>query len=227
MADETYQTVSPIQSLVFVNVVRHYLATPRLAYTFFPCADPNFWEAVFQYADLIRIRSADFTVGERRYGFYGHDWRIVPPMAWLALLAEREISNTAQLPPPTTVRPLIVLSKVEFEHAVRSALRDFTQPALLLRNPLLQSRLVRERGSEEASTLQDLLRESVDMLQRAPRQSKLYRALYYTYFEPAPTQERAAEILDLPFSTYRRHLKAGLDWLTEYLWQMETGDVKK
>jgi hypothetical protein len=226
MAEEGYQSVSPIQSLVFVNVVRHYLATPRLAYTFFPCADANFWEAVFIYADLMRVRSADFSVGERRYGVYGHDWRIVPPMAWLALLAEREISNTAHQSPPTSVKPLIVLSRVEFEHAVRSALRDYTQSDLLRRNPLLQSRLVHERG-EDASTLQALLRESVDALQRAPRQSKLYRALYYTYFEPAPTQERAAEILDLPFSTYRRHLKAGLDWLTEYLWQMETGDVKK
>jgi hypothetical protein len=227
MAEDSYQAVSAIQSLVFVNAVRHYLATPRLAYTFFPCADPNFWEAVFSYADLTRIRSADFTVGEKRYGVYGHDWRMVPPMAWLALLAERELSNTAHQPAPSHVKPLIVLSKVEFEHAVRSALRDYTQAAPLRRNPLLQSRLVHERGDEDVSTLQQLLRESVDVLQRAPRQSKLYRALYYTYFDPAPTQERAAEMLDLPFSTYRRHLKAGLDWLTEYLWQIETGDLKK
>jgi long-chain acyl-CoA synthetase len=32
-----------------------------------------------------------------------------------------------------------------------------------------------------------------------------------------------AELLDLPFSTYRRHLKAGLTRVAELLWQKEIG----
>jgi hypothetical protein len=49
----------------------------------------------------------------------------------------------------------------------------------------------------------------------------LYHALHHTYFEPAPTQETAAELLDLPFSTYRYHLTNGIRRITEWLWQRE------
>ncbi|NJL21123.1 MAG: hypothetical protein HC895_10360 [Leptolyngbyaceae cyanobacterium SM1_3_5] len=41
--------------------------------------------------------------------------------------------------------------------------------------------------------------------------------------QPAATQEKAAELLDLPFSTFRRHLKAGITRVTEILWFQETG----
>jgi hypothetical protein len=68
-----------------------------------------------------------------------------------------------------------------------------------------------------------LLNETAAQLQKSPKQVKLYRALQHTYFEPAPTQEQAAELLDLPFSTYRRHLRAGLDAVAQQLWQQEMG----
>ena len=42
----------------------------------------------------------------------------------------------------------------------------------------------------------------------------------------APTQEAAAEVLDLPFSTYRRHLAAALSELTDLLWAVEIGAVR-
>ena len=45
--------------------------------------------------------------------------------------------------------------------------------------------------------------------------------------DTGPTQEQAAELLDLPFSTYRRHLKAGLDQITDYLWGREIGTLEK
>ncbi|HEY5574249.1 MAG TPA: hypothetical protein VIK64_14605, partial [Anaerolineales bacterium] len=57
----------------------------------------------------------------------------------------------------------------------------------------------------------------------SPRSEKYYRALERTYFHPAPTQEAAAELLDLPFSTYRRHLKAGIEHVIDALWQQEIG----
>jgi len=56
LARDTYQDVSPAQSLVFVNAVRHYVTTPNLAYTFFPTANPDFWAPVFAYAELHRLR---------------------------------------------------------------------------------------------------------------------------------------------------------------------------
>ena len=39
--------------------------------------------------------------------------------------------------------------------------------------------------------------------------------------KPAPTQEAAAELLGLPFSTYRGHLTRGLERVTDLLWERE------
>jgi hypothetical protein len=233
MASDTYQSVSPVQSLIFVNMVRHYLSTPGLAYTFLPCVNPDFWATIFTYADLTRVPSADFTVGEQHYGVYGHDWRIVPPMAWLALLAERETATTPEAVSNPAAETLIVLSKADFAEAVRNALRDFGRADPLRGNPLLRSRLVIERSginagaNERLTLLQRVLRDAVETLQHSPRQLKFYRALYHTYIQASPTQEQAAELLDLPFSTYRRHLKAGLDQITDYLWYQEIGTLEK
>ena len=47
------------------------------------------------------------------------------------------------------------------------------------------------------------------------------RALERTYLRPAPTQEAAAELLDLPFSTYRGHLTRGVERVVDWLWQRE------
>jgi hypothetical protein len=234
MAKDTYQAVSPIQSLIFVTVVRHYLTTPGVAFTFFPCADPEFWEPIFAYGELARLPQTDFTVGGRRYGVYGHDWRVMPPVAWLNMLAEREIAMEGTTPTaPPVAEPVIVLSESEFASAVLDALRDFTRPDLLRGSPLLRSRLILDRvgmnsgENERVAGLRDQLQEAADGLQRSPREAKLYRALYHTYFQPAPTQERAAEVLDLPFSTFRRHLKAGITQVTDMLWQREIGGLEK
>jgi hypothetical protein len=230
MANDTYQTVSAVQSLIFLNMVRHYLTTPGLAFTFIPCAQPEFWAPVFAYAELARIPQADFEVGGRRYGVYGHDWRVMPPVAWLALLAEREIAAEPQATqPPHVTEPLLVLSQPDFAEALREALRHFGQPDLLRQNPLLRSRLVIERAGahvgadERVAVLQALIKEAAESLQLGTRQIKSYRALYHTYFQPASTQEQVAELLDLPFSTYRRHLQTGIARMSEILWQQEVG----
>lgn len=230
MAGDTYQAVSPVQSLLFVNAVRYYLTTPGLAFHFFPCAQPEFWAEVFAYADLQRLPGADYEVDGRTYGVYGHDWRVTPPSAWLNLLAEREVTqgaaeNIAARPAPT----LIVLSRSDFAEAVRHALQDFTQPDLLYHSPLLRSRLVMDRAGADAddaarlAALLELFQEMAARLRASPREAKLYRALEATYFQPVGTQEQAAEALDLPFSTYRRHLKTGLTRLVEALWLREIG----
>jgi hypothetical protein len=70
-----------------------------------------------------------------------------------------------------------------------------------------------------------LIKQATESLQATPREAKFYRALYHTYFQPAPTQEQAAELLDLPFSTYRRHLKSGIDRVVEVLWQKEIHEL--
>jgi hypothetical protein len=50
--------------------------------------------------------------------------------------------------------------------------------------------------------------------------------LHRTFVRAAPTQEAAAEVLGLPFSTYRRHLAKALDQVTELLWSVEIGTVR-
>ena len=222
LARDTYQSVSPVQSVIFINMVRHYLATPGLVFTFVPCADPGFWAPMFAYADLARLPDADYAVGGRRYGIYGHNWRATPPMAWLALLADRE-TGVAQPEPPQAPPPLVVLSEQEFADAVQDALHDLTRRERLDNSPLLRSRLVIEASGQgdRATALQKLIKDAAESLQASPRDTKFYRALYHTYLQPAPSQEQAAELLDLPFSTFRRHLKSGADRVVEILWRQE------
>jgi hypothetical protein len=227
MAADLYQGVSPAQSLALIHAARLYLTTPGLAYTFLLSADPEFWSPALEYADLHRTPEADFMVGGRTYGVYGHDWRTVPPMAWLSLLAEREVAAAAPAAQPARPSALVVLSQEAFTAAVREALHDLHRPEALRANPILRSRLVVERAgaasttSERIAALRSALTEAATALQRTPREAKFSRALDVTYFRPAPTQEQAAERLDVPFSTFRRHLTAGLAAIVQSLWNEE------
>lgn len=231
MASESYQEISAVQARIFLICLQYYLTTPGLAFTFFACVDPDFWEPIFTYGNLLRLRAVDFNIGGQLYGVYGHDWRVTPPPVWLDLMAEREIAADAghepPRPPVAAQQPLLVLSEPDFANAVREALRTYTRATELQTNPLLRSRLVVEHVRESANAaervvvLQKLLKEAAERLQASPRQNKLYRALYHTYIKPAATQELAAELIDVPFSSYRRHLKAGLDAVIEDLWQHE------
>lgn len=234
MARDSYQAVSAVQSVIFVNVVRHYLTTPGLAFTFFPCSEPDFWAAVFAYADLNRLSEADFAVGGKSYGMYGHDWRVVPPITWLELLAQREVATEVQVvTPPELPQQLLVLSQPDFVEAVRGALRNLTRPAALGNSPLLRSRLVVERAGRDAgkgeriAVLQAAIREAAELLKQSPREERFYRALQHAYISPAATQERAAELLDLPFSTFRRYLQTAIVRVTRTLWEWETGEWGK
>ena len=58
-------------------------------------------------------------------------------------------------------------------------------------------------------------------LRASPRQEKWADALRYAHFEPTSTQERAAQRLYVSFSTFRRHLREGVDHVAETLWQWE------
>lgn len=231
MARDTYQNVSQVQTAIFLSTVRYQLATPGLAFHFLPCADPEFWAGAFAYANLQRLPELDYEAGGRKLGVYGHDWRVQPPLAWLSMLAEREVGggDPAGAPPSPPAAPLIVLSESEFAQAVEKALRGYARAGAMRGNPLLRSRLVSDRvapnadETEREAALHALLMEAVEALQASPRDVKLYRSLYHTYFKPEATQERAAEVVDVPFSTYRRHLKAGVARVIQRLWSQELG----
>ena len=227
MDNQNYQGVSSTQSRIFINIVQQCLNTQGVAYTFLSCAEPDFWQPIFSYVDLQRISDLDFKVDSRQHGIFAHDWRVMPSKAWLSLLAERESSITSDSIPPPKIEPLIVLSEAEFAAAIHDALRSYANSKSLLGNPLLRSRLVMSKVPKDGDplkgmeTLRDLLRDAIESLQSTPRDAKLHRVLYRTYLNPAQSQEMASEILDLPFSTYRRHLKAGIGRVIEALWQQE------
>jgi AAA ATPase domain len=231
MAADSYQDVSAIQSLIFGRAAQYYLTTPGLAYSFFPVADCEFWTPMFSHVDLPRCSSADFTTEGRGFGVFGHDWRIRPPLAWLSLLGDREI----MAPQPARTEPqalsAVVLSEPEFAGAVREALRQFHRADSLRSNALLRSRLVLGRTAAGVSTavrieaLRQQITEAAASLRTSARDAKLYSALERTYFEPAASQEQAAEQLDLPFSTYRRYLQAAIARIVALLWQRELGSL--
>ncbi len=63
------------------------------------------------------------------------------------------------------------------------------------------------------------IRDAAARLESSPRGRRGFRAVHHTYLQPAPTQAAAAELLDLPTTTYRRHLAAGAARLIEILRQ--------
>src|ERR1700731_633677 len=116
-----------------------------------------------------------------------------------------------------------LLTRPEFESAVKDALRHYTQADLLAGNALLHARLITRSpaGAATPKILRALLAETTKTLFAGERDQRWYRILDLTYLNPAPKQEAAADRLGLSFSTYRRHLTAGVDRLIEWLWQQE------
>ena len=69
--------------------------------------------------------------------------------------------------------------------------------------------------------LHGLIIEAARVLKADPRADTQYRVLHRTYLRPAPSQEKAAESLDLPFTTYRRYRDRGIEALTAWLWDLD------
>jgi hypothetical protein len=210
-------------SAVPVVTIQRYLSTPALAWDFLTLAEPDRFDAYFAVADFPRLREADVEVGGRRYGLYAHDFRVTSVDAWLELVTERALRQDVS-PPEAQAASMLVPSEPDFAEAVRQALRDLHRPDLLARNPLLRTRLLRDRaGGEEpdGALLEHVMREAVRSLARHPRDDKLLRAVERTYLAPRVTQEATALALGLPFSTYRRHLTQGVARVVSWLWERE------
>lgn len=151
-------------------------------------------------------------VGDHTYGLFGVDWRQVPVDTWLA-----RFISTADVPaqpgPPA-------VSRTAFDQAVREALPHWRDRAAFAACALTRTRLAADL-TDPVEELRALLRQAVDDLAADPRGVRAREALTAGYFSGAPTQEAAARRLGLPYGTYRRHLRQGLDLLCESLWQQE------
>lgn len=226
MTTEGFQGVSPAFNLAAINTTIDLITHPKLAWNFIPLFDPDFIEPHFTAVHFWRSPEADFVTDGHRFGVFTHDWRVEPAMDWLNIKANLAADPNLTTQQPTTFShapSLLVLSRPEFADAVRKALRDYTHTNELAANSLMQSRLVADIARQGASpeALRALILEAVASLAANPKEIKFHRAIWHTCIEPAPTQERAAELLGLPFNTYRYHLANGIERITDWLWQRE------
>ena len=228
MDHEQHQGVSPVQALLFARTVWDYLTTPDLAVSFLACVAPHAWEPILGFAGLTRQPEADAEVGGVRYEAFVRDWRLEPPDAWLKALAERTplaIASPTKLP---ATPQLVVLSEADFGDAAQDAIKGLTHPSRLLTSDLLYSRLVADRvdseadDAERAQALDALVRETIASVEHIQKGERYHAALETMFIRPAPSQAIAAERLDLPFSTFRRHLARGIELVVDALWAMET-----
>ena len=167
-------------------------------------------------------RSAD-----GRYGVFAHDWRVEPAATWMSgsratrcrSIRSATRRHAARTPPYAARGP-------EFADAVRQALRDYTRPDRLATNPLLRSRLVVDAAGPKRSAA--ALQSAAPRRDRHPdgqpqgRRSSTAPSGTPTSSRPRP-RKQAAELLDLPFNTYRYQLANGIERVTEYLRQQERG----
>ena len=204
--------------------VSDILLRPTTAWEFDACyTDLEHWEEFFNHWDFVHAPEADYIVGTTRYVAFAHDWRRVGVADWLERTAARELGEQVSVSPTASAA---VLSHEEFATSVKQALRSLHQPQALLRNPLLASGMVQSALREHQENRPDqilraLILDAAQVLKSDPRAESQYRVLDRTYLRPAPTQEKAAELLDLPFSTYRRYRDHATEAITDWLWDKD------
>lgn len=191
---------------------------PRLGWAVLTTTREALWGPLWTYIGFERL--GEVTRGGRLVAIWGRDFGRSPFGVWLDQLAWQEIDATGEAPRP--VAAPLALSRWDFGAAVRQALKDLHRPDRLLGNPLAVSNLVAGATADDvAAGLAGRIRQAAGLLADDARDERGRRALDRTYLRPATSQEAAAELLGLPFSTYRRHLGEGIERVTELLWSWE------
>jgi hypothetical protein len=204
-----------------VSSVIEWLTRP-LAWSFIVVIDVEYWHAFFDYLAFAPLVEVD--VGGVRHVVYGIDWRRLPVDAWFDLMHERGRSGAAGPPPAALLRPP-PLDRGQFGVAVKAALQSLHRTDHLATNPLLGSALATGPAGPTTDQLRATIETAVAHLGTQPKGDQLRAVLDRTYLRAAATQEAAAEVLDLPLSTYRRYLAKALEQLTDILWAVEIGDL--
>ncbi|WP_336208736.1 ATP-binding protein [Nonomuraea sp. LPB2021202275-12-8] len=216
-----YRGNSPVMDLIQWRMIGNCLRSERMAWSYIEIRHPNHaWVEHLRRHYGMRDISERPRPGDDAYTLFVHDWRAVPAQAWLERMDRLLVAGPAS--PSAATAKLAVLSQAEFAEAVRKALRQLSRLDALAASPLTRTRLIAERaGQNPATALGDLLRQAIDDLRADPRSVKFHRALSVTFLRSTPTQELAAERLGLPFTTYRRHLTAGIGRVCADLWHRE------
>lgn len=223
---DVYQAPSPTLNVVTVVDTREWVAGARLSWELIGAwADERAAAPLMSYIDFHRVPAADYEVGGRRYAVFAHDWRRCDADAWLELIGARELAAGFDPTAAAAERaPEIALSHADFVAAVQAALASLHRDEALAVSPLLRSRVARDAAAPAEpgpDTLRELIERAVATLRVDPRDARYERAVVRTYVRPAGTQELAAEALGVPFSTYRRHLRRGVERVADWLWRCE------
>jgi hypothetical protein len=213
---------SPVHDLFQQRILANMLHSKGLAWSYMVTAAPDYWEPIFNYVDYHRADTATQDTGG--YALFGHDWLAVPLETWLDVMESWELFGLPATPDAREPE-CVVMARPEFDIAVRDALATRRLEALAT-NPLMRSRMVMRssRSENRAQALRSLVSEAVESLRISPREMKLHRVLVATFFDLAATREAAARKLNLPLSTYHRHLRAGIQQVCDRLWDEETRD---
>jgi hypothetical protein len=220
---ERNQAPSRTLNLGPVLSIQTLLADPAVGWDVLCWIDSGKMDQLMEFIDYQRLTGAEHRIGPHTFALFGRDFRRAPLSEWFDLLADRELG--APVTSPNNESDLLALSFEEFGSSVGQALKDLHRRERLATNPLCRSRLVADGDADQdpAERLASAVRAAVAGLATHPREGRLARALDRTYLRPAPTQEAAAEVLGLPFSTYRRHLTRGVERVIEVLWEREIG----
>ncbi|MEV0719198.1 ATP-binding protein [Asanoa sp. NPDC050611] len=202
-----------------VSSVIEWLTRP-LAWSVCVTVDPGFWAPRFDHMAFAPLLELD--VDGRRHVAFGIDWRRLPVDAWLQLMRERGRTGETGPPPAALLRPA-PLDRAGFAAALKAALPVLHRPDRLCASPLMGSALATTAAGPTAAQLRATIEAAVGRLKEEPKGDQLYAVVHRTYLRPAPSQEAAAQVLDLPLSTYRRYLAKALERLTDLLWAVEIG----
>lgn len=245
---KTHQRPSPGVAALTVELVRDFVTTPNLKLTFNVMANPDEWEPIARQLNFFqRLQPFQFAVGGLTFGVFMQDWRHESPQHWIARIApDREwhpvsdkhpaiVAATPEAQPLSRLTSKLTTdaSSTAWLRHTRHALKHLHAPDVLMKNPLIELTIVRNMTSDTthntanmnvfgpALALQRLVMDTVQSFAAQPDRAKLYKALHYTFIEPQGTQEQVAEFLNIPFSTYRGHLRAGIDTLAVVLRELE------
>ncbi|MFI5645368.1 ATP-binding protein [Kitasatospora sp. NPDC051705] len=207
---EQYQLPSRVIDLSSSRAQAEAARAHGRAYGFAVWRDADTWAE--RVKGTLEDTGARPLVGEHTYGVFGVDWREEGVEAWLGRFLDA--TDAPARPGPSA------LSRSAFDQAVREALAHWRDPSAFAACALTRTRLAADLA-DPAEDLRALLRRAVDDLAGDPRGVRAREALTAGHFSGAPTQEAAARRLGLPYGTYRRHLRQGLDLLCEALWRRE------
>jgi hypothetical protein len=220
---QDYHQQSAVMQLMQLRMCVDGIRTPRLAWSFVLFKNEELWRPLMTHLGHHLVPAVPAT-GDRPYAAFAFDWRLADLDDWFTHTAPDAVGAA-------DARVLLgigstVLSLEQFRAAVRDALRDWHRTDGSVSNPLLTTRLVLshpDARKDPVDVLRELLRKAVDLLAEQPKQRILRDVLSMTYFSGVTTQAAAAARLHLPWSTYRRHLRRGVDMAVQRLWQWEGG----